>query len=383
MTSLAVPDPSVEIAHLDTWQLRRRSQDLYARALVGPVFYVMAWLLILSVSDTVHRWGWAAGAPVLVFAAFWWARSRHRLPPDDAPSEAFTRWTREHWLLISAGSLAWGAVPAFVGWEAKLDNVVLVTALSTMAFCTATSQSFAMHPWPARASIVLLMLPGVVVFVWPGSELRSTGVTLFLYSLYLLANLRRSAAEYARQLDTELALLRSRAEVAKLSLTDPLTGLANRRHYELVWERVASAAQRQQSPLAVVMLDLDHFKRVNDDHGHPCGDACLRHFAELLRQHFRRDADFLARLGGEEFVVVLPGVTAASALEFSEQLRGAVAANPCLYEGRSISLTVSGGVAEGVETTFERADAACYAAKAAGRNRVEAWRPELQRSATS
>ena len=66
-------------------------------------------------------------------------------------------------------------------------------------------------------------------------------------------------------------------ELRVLSEVDPLTGLANRRHYELVWERVASAAQRQQSPLAVVMLDLDHFKRVNDDHGHPCGDACLRH----------------------------------------------------------------------------------------------------------
>ncbi len=383
MTSPAAPDLSTEVARIDTWQLRRSSSDLYARALIGPIFYLLAWVVILAVSTYVQRWSWPVVLPTLVYGGLWFARYRHRVPADDAPPAAFERWVRTHWLLIFVGSAAWGVVPAVVGWlEGTPNSVILVTALATMAFCTATSHSFAMHPGRARVSILLLILPGVTVFVWPSLDLRSTGITLLIYSFYLLANLRRTAAEYAHQLATELELLRSRAELALLSLTDDLTGLPNRRNYEPVWARAASNAVRLKTPLALLMLDLDHFKQVNDQHGHAAGDASLRHFAGLLRQHFRRDTDFIARLGGEEFVVVLPGTTQEAAMTFSEQLRATLAATPCRFDGVEIPLTVSIGVSVldetvGPEVTFKRADAACYAAKDAGRNRVAAWSPEL------
>jgi diguanylate cyclase (GGDEF)-like protein len=125
------------------------------------------------------------------------------------------------------------------------------------------------------------------------------------------------------------------------------------------------------------MLDIDHFKRINDAHGHAAGDACLRHFAALLRSHFKRADDLPLRFGGEEFLVLLQDTPLADALEHAERFRHRVAGSPCEHEGRSIAFTVSIGVAaahwdgqDDLEQLLERADAACYLSKHAGRNRV-------------
>ncbi|MDP1823401.1 MAG: GGDEF domain-containing protein [Archangium sp.] len=374
---------SVELARIDTYRLRRSSRDLYARALIGPIFYVVAWVLLLVVSDAVRALGGVVLVPLVVFALFGWARFRHRTPGEDANAEELERWARSHWRIVTLGSACWGAVPALVGWlERKPESPILIAALSTMAFGTASSQAFAMRASQARLTMFLLMAPGVATFL-AIDELRSTGVTLFFYALYLVANLRRSSAEYEHQVDTELELLRSREEVALLSLTDELTGLPNRRNYEVVWPQASSAALRQQQPLALLVVDLDHFKAVNDLHGHLGGDACLRHFAGLLRQQFQRESDFLARIGGEEFIVILPGATAEAACVSAEQLRVLVEKTPFQFGGANIALTVSVGVAalDDPGLTFEHADGACYAAKKAGRNRVQLWSPLVQTGA--
>ena len=377
--SATPPSLSVELARIDTYRLRRSVRDLYARALIGPLFYVVAWLLLLAVSDDTRRAGWWVAVPALVFSAFALARYRHRTPGEDASAEQLERWERVHWAIVQLGSVCWGVVPALVGFlERKTDSGILIAALSTMAFGTASSQAFAMYAGRARLTLFLLMAPGVAMFL-SMEELRATGVTMSFYGLYLVANLRRHAAEYAHQVGTELELLRSREEVALLSLTDELTGLPNRRNYEVVWPQASSAAVRQEQPLALLVLDLDHFKVVNDQHGHKAGDACLRHFAGLLRQQFQRGSDFLARIGGEEFIVILPGSTAVEAQAQAEDLRVLVEKTPFQFGGQEIGLTLSVGVAA-LETpnvdpsvTFEHADAACYAAKKAGRNRVQIW----------
>ena len=375
---MSTPPPDLS---REGYRLRRAARDLYARALIGPVFYVVAWVMMLFVSPAVRAFGWPVVIPGVVFLLFGVARFRHRPPGEAASEAALARWVQVHWRIVTVGSACWGAVPVLVGWlERKPENAILVTALCTVAFGTAASQAFAMHPARARLSIFLLMAPAAASFI-ALNELRATGVTLLIYAFYLVANLRRSAEEYSHQVDTELKLLRSREEVAKLSLTDDLTGLPNRRNYEVVWPQAASAAVRQQVPLALLAIDLDHFKTVNDKHGHLGGDACLRHFATLLRQQFQRESDFHARIGGEEFIVILPGTTAAAASASAEQLRALVEKTPFLFGAVNIAMTVSVGVAalEGTEVdpavTFAHADAASYAAKKAGRNRVEVWVP--------
>ncbi len=161
------------------------------------------------------------------------------------------------------------------------------------------------------------------------------------------------------------------------SIRDPLTGLHNRRFLMESAEREVARAARGGQPIAVAVIDLDHFKAVNDGYGHAAGDAVLRHLGNLLRRHVRA-ADLACRTGGEEFTVVLPGSPLSSALERAEAWRAALAAAPVDVEARAIACTMSVGVAllrpesETFEQCWARADGALYVAKQRGRDRVVA-----------
>ena len=169
---------------------------------------------------------------------------------------------------------------------------------------------------------------------------------------------------------------RLEAELVALATTDFLTGLDNRRNF---MRRMAEELDRLKrfdiERAAVLMLDLDHFKLVNDRHGHAAGDAVLRHFADGLRDALRK-IDTGGRLGGEEFGILLLGADLPAAQAFAERLRNQVATTPVLHEGTAIPLTVSIGIAAltaedpSPETALKRADAALYQAKNEGRNRV-------------
>ena len=158
--------------------------------------------------------------------------------------------------------------------------------------------------------------------------------------------------------------------------TDALTGVANRRYFDEVAPREADRANRLHDPMSLVAVDVDHFKRVNDAHGHAAGDAVLAAVARAIRD-VSREVDVVARLGGEEFAVLLPSTDAAGARAAAERLRLAVEQLVVRAEGVVLRVTVSAGVAELATDAFEaaerllaRADAALYEAKRRGRNRV-------------
>ena len=159
------------------------------------------------------------------------------------------------------------------------------------------------------------------------------------------------------------------------SETDQLTGLHNRAWFEDVFPKQLHLCERTQQPVSLLMVDIDHFKRVNDTHGHACGDDALRHVAALLLKNVRA-TDLSARYGGEEMVVLMPGTSGLIALEVSERLREAIATNPMpLSEGGELALRISGGVAQwrrGMQLVdlIKEADQALYKAKAAGRNQI-------------
>lgn len=173
-----------------------------------------------------------------------------------------------------------------------------------------------------------------------------------------------------------MLVLRLVRQLRHLSDHDPLTGLLNRRAMDqqlaLAWRRL----QREPAPLSLVVLDLDHFKRINDQHGHAAGDAVLVALARCLRDTLRPD-DVVARSGGEEFLILLPGTDAGEALAVAQRLCERIAGQPLgLPDGRTLSFTASLGVAElqpqdrQADALWARADAALYLAKAEGRNRV-------------
>jgi diguanylate cyclase (GGDEF)-like protein len=166
--------------------------------------------------------------------------------------------------------------------------------------------------------------------------------------------------------------------VERLASEDPLTGIANRRQFVLAGAQLLESVVRYQRPASVLVIDLDHFKAINDRYGHAAGDAVLQATARLLGEH-RRGADVAARLGGEEFAMLLPETDAAGATAFAERLRAALEAMripvPTAPPG-GVGMTMSVGVAScsagdtALDAVLRRADEALYRAKRDGRNRV-------------
>lgn len=170
--------------------------------------------------------------------------------------------------------------------------------------------------------------------------------------------------------------MRLTAELRRLSRLDGLTEVFNRRAIEEQLHDEARRAVRSQRPFSVLMIDADYFKDINDRFGHAAGDDALRHLARIMRAQMR-DVDRIGRFGGEEFVALLPGTASTEALSAAERLRDALLRRPWAWEGESMSLTVSIGVAawrgpqDEVASLLKRADAALYRAKSLGRDRFE------------
>lgn len=179
-----------------------------------------------------------------------------------------------------------------------------------------------------------------------------------------------------RQIAARTADLRAANErLGQLAITDPLTGCANRRHFMAVAEDLIEASRRDGSPLTLAVLDLDEFKKINDTHGHPAGDAVLSVAGITLLDHIGEE-DLVGRIGGEEFAMLLPLTTLAEACERAETIRAAIERRRIPRDSLAIMVTSSIGLAElqpdeALDQLYARADAALYAAKAAGRNRVE------------
>jgi diguanylate cyclase (GGDEF)-like protein len=171
---------------------------------------------------------------------------------------------------------------------------------------------------------------------------------------------------------------RAEGEAARLATIDPLTGAYNRRTFYDIAERELARARRADQPLSIIVVDIDHFRPVNEQHGNRTGDEVLRRVADLIRTALRKE-DMLVRYGGEEFLVMLPEVPGPGAVVVAGRIRKSVEAEAIAVDDHSLRLTVSVGVAarldegpESIENLLARADGALALAKQRGRNRVVA-----------
>lgn len=182
-------------------------------------------------------------------------------------------------------------------------------------------------------------------------------------------------------LHAELALRQALAREQLMARTDSLTGLYNRRHFLELALHECAVAERYGMPLAALLLDVDHFKQMNDTAGHQAGDEILRRIAQTVLQSVRKP-DIAARYGGEEFILLLPGSRAEQAAVLAERIRESVAADSIETQAGRLKTTVSVGIAAfGEEDTLEgliwRADSALYRAKESGRNRTVIYSPTI------
>ncbi len=353
----------------------------------------------------VGRWrrGGGAWSASLLFQGIAYALIGVSGPVPDAPSILAVNVAAFVGLALQASALL-----AFHGRRER------TTGLVVMAVAVGASSVFLEHEYRARVALVAAACGAAAWGIaWVAHRYRSdvpgfgshllvgtfvaAGVALFLRAFeaafapeMLLSphgtaavGMPASAALTAHVLAilTSLAFLlmhreRHEQEIEHLAMTDPLTGVYNRRSLFELGEREIARARRTGSLVSLVLLDIDYFKQVNDRHGHIAGDVVLRRFVEVVRSCLRK-SDLLTRFGGEEFCIILAGEEEAAARCVAERIRAAIEANPFPIAGQSVRVTSSAGVAtlppdrdRGLPWLVSAADGALYAAKRAGRNRV-------------
>lgn len=184
-----------------------------------------------------------------------------------------------------------------------------------------------------------------------------------------------------RTLELEIALRElseTNNELEQQTLTDSLTGIRNRKHFDKKYQQEIRRCRRERTQLSIVMLDIDHFKTINDTHGHVAGDEVIKEVAQVLKQNLKRTTDDACRYGGEEFALILPNTELEGAMQVAESVRKQVASLNIDIDGTPLNITLSAGVSTTIVTTnedeknlLEQADKALYQAKRNGRNRVE------------
>lgn len=255
--------------------------------------------------------------------------------------------------------------------------IALAAVLAPAAVAHASSS--AGRPMPlriinnARPVVLSLALIGLSAAV---AQQHFVVAFAFIFGAFIVYSLRAAMLQTKVE-QAQTALEHSNSYLSQIVLIDPLTGIFNRRGLDqrmaVEWER----AQRSRRPLSLLLIDVDHFKNVNDTYGHQVGDEYLRHIAQVLGTTFDRPADFIARYGGEEFAVLLPETASDGAMAVAERIRAAMERDAGIA-GAPCSTTVSVGVSTWTgqehaqpDQLFCAADRALYAAKENGRNRVE------------
>ncbi len=293
-------------------------------------------------------------------------------------------WNRhESWMVTAAPATLWMSlclVPAF--YNNFLPRVVLVNALVLLLLVVSIQvtrkcnhDQLKSANWLRDSMIFEIMskMAMVLGFTFIGLDSFEAAVKSNLTAIYLLtliiSTLATIISAFAMIIEREERLLREQA------LRDPLTELSNRRAFFNDADRWLEKHAFADRPFAVALFDLDHFKQVNDLHGHAAGDEMLMIFADVLRENTRK-GDYVARLGGEEFAIFLPDTDIRTLETVADRLRADFAEKTVRKSGGVLHVTVSAGIAagrsgvNGLEQTLATADHGLYAAKRAGRNRV-------------
>ena len=337
---------------------------------ISTVIVIAAYMLYLTKDNRFAKRYMIAGiiSVVLVYLlTFWWWAEFISANPESKFGQTWCDW------IFRINASFWIGVGGIYVWRVSsgwMRNYVCIAIglfflddflkIPDMALDEVYETIFA----PIRHSLYLI---GIIVLGYVYLREHSK-------SMHTAFHVLQSAVQ---QRNVELA--EANDQLLQLSRTDPLTNLANRRAFEVDFGKLRASISRNGSSIAVMMIDIDHFKLVNDTYGHQAGDACLKAIAQTLSKNFQRNDDIIARYGGEEFIAVLANENLDSITRIAEQLREDIAIKPIAVEGHSITLTVSIGVAyrdaastssDETESLITLADGKLYQAKDEGRNRV-------------
>jgi len=380
MTEQSAPSNAADHAFILPNTVRRRVLfDMSERIQTALLLYPLIWLLITQFDHFFWR---ETGVALLILSALTLLSILRRLLSlrlrqlaEDDLDKAFM-WFR----LLSCGHvLIWGLATAITLVWLPAKSLSLFMIIAGVALLNGATVSLSLD----RTLSIGFTLSGIVPFVATALIVRDKGYIVLSLLCVAFAIYVISAARVVRQDYLDGVQARQTAEdrarqLERLSLTDTLTQIPNRLSFDRQYAMAWADARRQKAPVAVALIDLDHFKHINDQHGHLIGDRCLQEAARGFQAELLRPTDMVARYGGEEFIVLMPDTDLAGGKQVAERIVARLATHALSHTGQSIALTCSIGVASVVPEPSHRpaqliklADQALYRAKANGRNRVE------------
>ena len=275
---------------------------------------------------------------------------------------------------LTISSLSWGGMAACAFLDTPLSTHSDIILLSTIGLCGGGAISFSSSRFFTWLFLSCMLMPILVVEIVFTRDMQIEIVmVVVVYFIGLLGTTKFPHREY-------MSAHISNFQLEELSNTDALTGVRNRRYFDVQLLEEVQRSKRNQYPISLLIVDIDHFKQINDQYGHPAGDQCLIHIARCLSYSLYRVSDTISRYGGEEFGIILPNMSAAGCIELAEKIRQKIAVNPIELNEHNISMSISVGCYTIInmnknvkpEQLILKADESLYKAKRLGRNRVEA-----------
>ncbi len=315
---------------------------------------MLVWLVLLAASSLLR---------IKMFVDWFRCPNSERTPD---------RWERRYWITLTLSAGIWGlGAFAVMPTDDRLSQVLVM--LFTVGMSVSAVSCYSAYRCMTLASIALVLLPCTLWLLFQPSPMQvGVAIAVLVFSTFVVSATRKlsDALEKAFRLTRQMEHAHNISTHA--AQTDELTGLMNRRAFFEHAQLLYAQCRHHQQPLCALMMDMDHFKQINDTYGHQAGDQVLRQIGGVISASFRK-ADVYGRLGGEEFAVLLPNTTLETAREIAEQLIKAISglvSDPVHRLSASLGVAFTDAVDQDLHGLMNTADKALYRAKAQGRNQV-------------
>jgi diguanylate cyclase (GGDEF)-like protein len=350
--------------------------DLKKRSTIGIFFYVVLSIICVVAGDFYQRHPMLSVIFLSANAVICLLRLIHLKVTEKLGQRHAKANKRIFFVSVIITALIWGVTLALITFLKEESATQLLMTVCICGLCAGGVVAFIPHKPLSIGFNISMMLPVVAVLLVTGSNIP-LATMIFLFSVYMALMAVRGSREYWDALENEYLLETKSRELSRLSNTDVLTGLYNRRYFDEMLDAEWKRSGRQNSMLSAIIFDLDHFKIINDTYGHQVGDEYLKKSADILASVFKRETDVVARFGGEEFIVLLPGITSERAFQLAENARQRIESMALEHQGHNVRTTISAGISHCIpdfptttDSIVSYADQALYKAKQEGRNRI-------------
>jgi diguanylate cyclase (GGDEF)-like protein len=358
---------------------KRTDMDFLSRSFPGLFVYATVWPLLAFAADFFSINYNLAVTFTALFIGISVVRVAHAYSTPYFYAISPSIWRIALFSLAFSHALTLSSIHVYLIVIDENFNMVILTTLIMVGLVGGAASSLAPKPIFTQFYIAVILCPTMIAYFFSPSYHFLAPLVVVMWIYYILM-CRRYYKEYTRAFDIERKLKENQIKLEALNQTDTLTGIYNRQYFDNALDLQWDLASRSQSSLSILFLDLDFFKKVNDEYGHIIGDKALCHAASVFQETAKRKSDMVARYGGEEFAIILPSTQHDIAKELAENIRLNIEKTPLIYGEITVQLTVSIGVNYTIPNNqincilfLDQVDQALYEAKHTGRNCVVSY----------